>query len=118
MPNKMDQNQVHGRHFAHFLFTQGFKATQTTKNIFATNGQVLEVRRFQNWFRKISIGDRSLENPPRSGGDVTFNFDLLKQSMRITLLIQLDNKPPKINRPHPTIFDHFYNFGRILIKGV
>ena len=77
--------------FAQFLFDQGLKSTQATKKICATNGQVLEVRPCQNWFRKIRAGDRSLEIPPRSGGDVTLNFDLLKQSMRITLVIQLDN---------------------------
>ena len=69
-----------------YEFRRGLTATEAMKNITATYGQVISVRRCQAWFERFRSGDHNLNNRPRPGRPSAFENRVLRE---------LVNKDPK-----------------------
>jgi transposase len=61
---------------------QNSKATEAAKKICEMEGEgVISNCTAQNWFRRFSDGDTSLEDEPRSGSPVTVDSEALREAV-------------------------------------
>ena len=74
----MEVDETHLRHCMLLSFRQGKNATETTRNICSTYGDVLKANKCQRWFRKFGSGDFDLSDGHRSVRPTELDGDALK----------------------------------------
>ena len=111
-------DETHLRHCMLFLFRQGKNATEGTRGICSTYGDVLKVNKCQRWFRKFESGDFDLSDGHHSGRPTKLDDDLLVSLVESDPRQSIQELSEKLNYSWSTIQEHVKNVGKVNRHGI
>lgn len=113
--SKVDEN--HLRHCMLFLFRQGKNATDATRDICSTYGDILKINKCQRWFRKFGSGDFDLSDGYRSGRPTELDNDLLVSLVESDPCQTIQELSDKLNSSWSSTQEHLKNIGKVYRHG-
>jgi histone-lysine N-methyltransferase SETMAR len=111
-------DQVHLRNCMLFLFHQGKNATEATKTICSTYGDVLQVNKCQRWFRRFRSGNFSISDDKRSGRPSNLDNKVLKSLIESDPRLTIQELSEKLNVSWSTVQEHLKKIGKVNRRGI
>jgi len=114
----MSSDENHLRHCMLFEFNRGLKATEATKNICEVYGEVISVRKCQEWFARFRSGDFDLKDRQRSGRPSVLDNDVLKTMVESDPRLSTRELATKLNTSQSTIDRHLHEINKVNKAGI
>jgi len=110
--------EIHIRHCMLYWFHKGVNASEATRNICGVYGDVLNVRKCQEWFSKFRSGNLDLSDDHRPGRPVELDNDLLRMEVESDPRQTVRELAEKLNCSHTTVHEHLQQIGKVSRHGV
>lgn len=114
----MDLNETHYRHCMLYEFRRGSNATEAVKNICSVYGDVISVRKCQEWFTKFRSDNFDLKDIPRSGRPSELDNDALTSVVESDPRLTSRELAEKFKCDQSTIIRHLHQIGKSNKAGI